>query len=402
MRQFSFRGVRRELHKQKNFVTFLLILVIQCAFILPNSVTIALKTGLSILLLLICLKGTKGKIVHVKYVYWMACLFIGVTISFIFVKDWNGAIDYSLKFFFSYFVVFSLLQAIRNIDDVQFCFDAFMVCGVIYLALVVILQGPANLLINGIDRQFTNGTMMNLTYISIPTSILIGWSLIERRIKLKVGIPLWIFVYIMNVLSERRKATLIPLIAILVLYLIKNKKRLDMKKIVGLVAIGSIIAFFLRYSTVNPYLYEHFGYRIYNLYTTLLSESGEVVYADKSLGARANAIQIGFAYFLEHPITPLGIGNFGRIYILSHAHNNYIEMISTLGIWTACIYYFMYFFVLKVGKKFTKNDLGLLVFSIIIINLITDYATSTYWESTYASYLMLCYMAVKMTDKNIT
>lgn len=376
----------------------ILVIAIQCALLFPSSVAIALKGLLAIGIIIFCV-CKRGKIINAKIVMILMIILMLALLSFVFTKPSINAASYRNKALLSYICVIAASQCIENKEDIEYAFRVLLYGGLAYMLAIVILQGPMSLIANGVNRTYTGGVIMNYTYVSIPTSILAGWVVLSDDIKKSKSIPVWIFVYLMNLLSERRKASLIPLLALVIIYGLKNYKKWKVQSVAKLIVLLIIGSVFLIYSTQNQFLYEHFGYRVLDLWNSIIASDDVILNAStKSLTSRRLSGSIGFGYFLNNPFRILGMGNYSKIVSgkasMPHAHNNYIEMLTTVGFWTFLIYYSVYVYVIVKGRKFLQNSYTVLSVSIILVFLVLDFATTTYWETTTVLYLMLCYLYI--------
>lgn len=380
----------------------LLIFCIQCSFLLPSSWAVAAKGVLSVLILTVTFTKRK-QIINAKLIGVLGAIIIFVLLSTVGANDTAYAGSYMNKFILAYLNVIAISQCISSEEDVEFALEAFYYSGLIYLIFIFVFQGPADLFLHGVNRRYTGGIIMNYTYVSIPVSIIAGYKLLSSEFRKTITVPVWIFVYMMNVFSERRKSALIPFLALVVIYIVQNYKQWKMSTIVKLIVLSSLGIFFLVYSTQNQFLYNHFGYRILDLWNSITAiEDLQVDASTKSLMSRSESVGIGMDYFWENPLKILGIGNYSTIVAgtasMPHAHNNYIEMLTTVGVWTALVFYSLYAKIIFTGKKFLDNPYMILIISISILFLIMDYATTTYWEATSVSYIVLGYLYVKYVN----
>jgi O-antigen ligase len=113
--------------------------------------------------------------------------------------------------------------------------------------------------------------------------------------------------------------------------------------------------------------------------------SGRTVIGD-GFNERMYFIDIGLSMFYQKPIIGFGIGGFGSyLGLVGHAnqtysHNNYIEILSCMGIIGFVLYYSMYFYILKNARNNLrlKCNYAILALTIIMVLLISEYGSISY------------------------
>lgn len=172
----------------------------------------------------------------------------------------------------------------------------------------------------------------------------------------------------------------------------------------GKVARFSLVAMMLAlviYLSLNiPIFYNIIGSRIEGL---LSSVTGQGV-VDKSTDTRLLMIDTGFKFFLEKPLFGHGIDSFRQLYYnitgdFRYSHNNYIELLVSIGVVGTFIYYLG---LIMVMLKSYKRDNVYAVFSLalIVTFLIIDYGLVSYTSTYIQFFICLTFISLFIIQKN--
>ncbi|WP_419893009.1 O-antigen ligase family protein [Oceanobacillus kimchii] len=194
-------------------------------------------------------------------------------------------------------------------------------------------------------------------------------------------------------LTGSRKAFLMLLLGILLLYYLNKGKNLTKKILAIPILIGIlIIGLFIVYNV--PILYEILGSRLDSL-ITVFTNTGV---GDNSINERSQMIEIGRMLFLDKPFFGYGLGSYGLESGLGeYSHNNYIELLVGLGIIGLLIYYSMFIFIMI--KLYIVRDriLSNPIFVILFLLLIMDYGLVSYNGFLYQFIIALGFIALRIT-----
>ena len=182
----------------------------------------------------------------------------------------------------------------------------------------------------------------------------------------------------------------------------KYREEINIKsiaKIAGIILIGLLILNWL--STVPA-----FGTTFKRLSTMFGNDAG---YQDNSAAMRETMIQAGWKYFKKNPYTGIGLSNTGVItwqYLGwdTYLHNNYIELLASVGIFGFALYYAMYAYLLKNLYQISmtiRDNTSVLMFVIIITNLILEYGFVSYYNKMTHVYLAMAAATVVIGKKKI-
>ena len=202
----------------------------------------------------------------------------------------------------------------------------------------------------------------------------------------------------LTLLSGSKKALLLLILGIAAVMFIYSKGIQKIQKTISLVAIAAIILFII---FNNPVLYSTIGNRIERTFLTVTGNNSNntslkvigktVGTTDKSLIERKYYINQGIELFKKYPLFGYGGNNFAtkmREIGYSHvaySHNNYVELLCTLGI-VGFILYYSYWAItivrlIKMHKRTNERQLkrmSLLLLSILCIYLILEYGNVSY------------------------
>lgn len=104
---------------------------------------------------------------------------------------------------------------------------------------------------------------------------------------------------------------------------------------------------------------------------------------DTSTKWRHYYIEEGLKTFYKNPIIGIGIDNFKEVSGISYSHNNYVEMLATLGLLGFILYYSIYFYLVRHLVRCKANLLDfIMVFSLLFMDLaLVSYYMRFYWIS---------------------
>lgn len=190
-----------------------------------------------------------------------------------------------------------------------------------------------------------------------------------------------------SLLSGSKKALLLLICGIVFLELFATKKT---KRLRGLLITVAIVPTILYLVFNNQTLYSVLGYRLEKTFMTITNQSTNIM-IDQSLIERKYFREQAIYLFKQHPIVGVGGNNFTS-YMRSinykhvaYSHNNYTELLATLGLIGFMIYYLFYAYIvitlLKMLKKGEGNrEINILFIIILTIFLILDYGLVSFYE----------------------
>lgn len=201
-------------------------------------------------------------------------------------------------------------------------------------------------------------------------------------------ILVYVFLLISAALTGIRKIIILPFVQIITYILVKYRQRLSkliIALVISLVLGGLALLGVMKYSIST-------AKRIMWLYYSLTSGTVQ----DVSFSERSVLLELAYKCFREHPVVGIGIGQF-KFYSASHggpnayAHNNYLELLASLGIIGTYLYYNA---IIKQLKFTVNNTEAYFIISYIISMLASDVFQVSYFYLPFViGYVIICCMA---------
>ncbi len=286
------------------------------------------------------------------------------------------------------FLIFPLI--VKDIDDVKKILK-LLVYSLLFTSILILVRTPINswgterigavigLHPNTIGLRMAIGVVISLYFIHE--------SINENKKKSIFFYLICILLFIIPVLfSGSKKALLLLIVGTILFELINAKGSKWIFKATIFSIIGIMLIFFI---FNNEMLYSIIGRRVERMYLTLTQgDSIAKKDTDGSLLERNFYIEQALNLFFENPIIGYGGNNFVtrmREINYSHvaySHNNFVEILATLGVVGFIIYYSYWLLVLTklfLKLKYIKNKRFTSIFFILIMMLlILDYGNVSY------------------------
>lgn len=209
-------------------------------------------------------------------------------------------------------------------------------------------------------------------------------------------------------ISASRKAIIVSVIGIVLLYIFSGERRDIISKIKRTFVVIIVVALFLLLILKVPALYSFIGEKLILALNTIGRDASEIAsrqVIDHSAHGRAVLRTEALHQFFSHPILGLGYYcfTFHNHYGL-YAHNNYLELLADLGIVGFVIYYSYYvysFFVTRKKFKQYKNNLHILYYVFMSCLLIMEYGHISMFRLYVLIPLMVLFVScICMKDDN--
>lgn len=206
----------------------------------------------------------------------------------------------------------------------------------------------------------------------------------------------WVLVSIaftsLSFLSGSKKVVLFIGVGIFLLVLL-NQRTLKGAILLGILCLV-VIAIFTALLFIWEPLYQFLGSRIIGMISVLRGTGVE-----ESTNIRLDMIQEGWALFLQKPLFGWGLGAFT---VLSkwnmYSHNNYTELLVSVGLIGTIAYYFLYVYLIVKGLQLLKTgkerSYYILAISILVAMLFDGIGRVPYNEEISNILLALCYAGV--------
>ena len=367
------------------------------------------KTGMgkSMAVEAICLAGfiiligcriikNKEKIILSKYNLWYVLFTIFACLSYF----WAMSKEYALKLFPSIIALSALTIALMNYikkkEDFNKLLNMFIVAN-IYAALKILILyfftdgTPARRILEITGIHFN--TVAQVLGFSVIITIYLLMTTKNKKYILAILIQMLV-IYI----AESRKALLIPIFATIVIILLKKKTRKEIKNyiIIGLVGVLALILLI----QINPETKKEFNNLIFSF---IFQEETD----DSSINLRNFFIDTGIELFNQKPITGAGLNNFAY-YVKNYteytedrySHNNYVEMLSCLGVVGLALFYWIYvYIIIRIITKKERNITNIFAVALILTLAIFEWGIVSYSGCMYNIVIFISYYIAESRDE---
>ncbi|MBQ9019154.1 MAG: O-antigen ligase family protein [Bacilli bacterium] len=221
--------------------------------------------------------------------------------------------------------------------------------------------------------------------------------------KNKVNIILFILLSILSLSTGSRKCIIHLLLLVAIMHIFEKGIKNNIKNIIILIFIGILALFIIKYNSSANYIFN----------TKILSMFGNNSNSDASTKVRGYFIKFAIDLFLQKPVIGNGMDGF-KIWLSTqteflnmwdisavYSHCNYVELLSNSGIIGFLLYY-LYPIVL-IFKNYKNRDNSIVRFGLcnLIVFLILDYGTISYYMKIYLLILTISLICTNIKDKDI-
>lgn len=278
--------------------------------------------------------------------------------------------------------IYNYAKLVRIASFKQTIIYSSVICSICLLLLVYMYTGSF-VLRNSDDS-------INPNSLAVCDAIIICWLTCGKKESVKYKPAIIVICALFCLLAGTKKALLATLIGISVFVLL-NKPSKIVKNVI-LISLVSILGYAVLINV--PFFYDLIGNRLEGLFSLLTSGEG-----DSSSNSRYNYIDLGLYHFNNRPILGHGINCFQTLKGAygSYSHNNYVELLFSLGIVGFLCYYMMYIYVLfSAIKQYRTRRISNLsiAISFIIICLMMDFAWVSYYSRSTYMYITICLLLI--------
>lgn len=171
--------------------------------------------------------------------------------------------------------------------------------------------------------------------------------------------------------------------------------------IITIIGIVAIISIMMR----NATFYELIGKRFEGMFDSLRG-----IGSDGSINERGLFRNFAIQLFLAHPIFGYGLNNFSYYMVeinyahRAYSHNNFWELMSTLGIVGTALFYIpliaICYYIYKTIRLCKEKNLGLVLLFVIAIHIINSRYSMFYQDEFYFVFVAFGYMYYYINLKN--
>ena len=248
------------------------------------------------------------------------------------------------------------------------------------------------------------GVVVSLYFNSIAHMLAIGifmtYYLFKSEKKKRYLLFIAVFYYIIF-LTGSRKGLLFPIVSIIGIEILD--KRISINKILKfLIFLGIICSIVLIVLNSNERMKERFS----DMFLSLIGEN----VGDKSVEEREFFRETAKELFIHNPLTGIGAGCFAAYMEqinyshVAYCHNNFLELLSTLGIVGFIIYYMIYYLIIKTSiyNIRQKRILDMIIpFVFIIVFAIFEYGIVSYYRFEYQPIICLFFIMSQLNRSEI-
>lgn len=186
----------------------------------------------------------------------------------------------------------------------------------------------------------------------------------SKKVKSIYAISGMILIFCCNIISGSRSALLVTFLgAVIFSFMTIKKNKTMILKIIGIVFISIVGLYGLYYLIMNnETLYQIIGNRFVSFFEIISGKQSSI--NETSTQTRAYLISLAWNMFTRNPGTILfgnGIGYFASYWVsvggrYAFCHNNYLELLSGVGIIGTILYYYTYIKTLIIQMKEYKTN----------------------------------------------
>lgn len=344
---------KSKINKKYNIIDFLFLLY----FCLTFSILYTFKNIIAIILIAIGLTKIilSGKIKVSFYVIWS----LGFSFICLFSVLWSPVPSTSINIAKSFLeiAIIGYIFLSQKLDNqrIEFYINAIIIAGLCLVARILI-EFPLSFW--GISRLHNDNLNANSIGMLLMLSLFCAYHLYKMKNKKKYLIALALFSIII-LFTGSRKAYFGIVMGIVFLWWLHIKRK--SRKIMAIpIAIATVIVLIVLVMKI-PYLYNLVGYRIEG-FLNLLNHNGTV---DESTIIRSHMTKVGWELFLEKPLFGSGVYSYASLSGFGdYSHNNYIELLTSVGLVGTLWYYSIYLYnISKIIKLIKIKDKQVYLFA---------------------------------------
>jgi O-antigen ligase len=334
-----------------------------------------------------------GKVKYSVYLIWGISFLALAVLPITYIPSQSSGEIY--KLFTSFVLTACIIQGVYDYSDIDKIMKYFLTAA--FGVSVISLLFYSDMLLSGerFGGEIVGNANSLMVLMIFPVNILI-YHCFENKNKHRL-LYLCMLTICMTVLlfTGSKKGLFIPLIFV-VLYMLLSKKGKKFRTLLTIV----IIMCLLYYIIFNvPEIYTVIGIRIEELFATYFGTGQSTSQSDL---IRIMMIEDGYKMFLDSPIWGHGINAFAVISGYgSYSHNNYVEILTALGLIGFIFYYSIYAYCLITLfrlRKFMEKDIGMCSFFIamLLCSMIFDWGGVTYnlFMNFISIGLTVCYIQI--------
>lgn len=329
---------------------------------------------------------------------WVLLFSMYILLSSLWALDINDALNrpYILSFLQIIVISYVLSKWVKTQDDAIFYLKLYEL-SICFMIIVLVLNTPINMY-GTVRLGNIIGLNSNDFGMRCSSGALIGLYFSQKK---KNYYFFSLLCIVFGLLSGSRKAFFILVTGYSIFFLLKNR---DIRIFRNLFIF--ILMVFILYKVVMkiPVFYNTIGFRIEVFLESFGGNRG-----DNSIVLRKFYREKAFSMFIEKPVLGWGANSFvttlrnSGAKVVTYSHNNYTELLCTLGLIGFLIYYSLQFKILFSSLmryiKIGKIEL-LLIFVVVLVNLISEYYYVSFYTIATNLQVLLLFLLLKAVNKN--
>ncbi|MBO5629240.1 MAG: O-antigen ligase family protein, partial [Aeriscardovia sp.] len=209
--------------------------------------------------------------------------------------------------------------------------------------------------------------IINANIQSVIDGFVIAWLIVSKKYKGKYLYAI-LFLFVFILLSGTRKSIITIAVIVGGFMMLRNAKNILRNAVIVLILFVALYFILMKI----PAVYDMIGNRFESLFSFM--EGGDT---DDSTKTRDRFIEYALLFWADSPIWGNGLNSFGILYGIedTYSHNNYVELLCSVGLVGMVSYYLMYLFSLFKLITIKKNrEIFTFTVCLIISILLKDYA----------------------------
>lgn len=297
----------------------------------------------------------------------------------------------------------ALAVYILKTESAQAYINGLAICGIMLLVYVVRVYGISGLSSAIQEGERVGGEIVNENTLAIFLSISVVVLLYNFYKKRKVFYLLLLLPVVLIVaLTGSKKGLLDLVVGFVLVSLLMQKDSEGVKKylkILLMIAIGCVLFYFAWNLPIFAVVRDRFEL----MFSFLGGSSSRIDYSTQE---RQIMIEYGLKQFFNTPILGIGVGATGYITELAvgfntYLHNNYVELLASVGLVGFILYYIPIIILLAKCWKYRKeSDSSLICFVILCIQVVNDYASVSYFSKTTYILFAISWAVVAGIERN--
>jgi O-antigen ligase len=274
---------------------------------------------------------------------------------------WNAFEKFNFEYTFIYGILISVI------------INYLLIFGVFHVPFDIVMQGGGARVMGTVGSPNTLALLMILSML-VSIYVIEVKNNINKFIYFLLYVNIFVSLYII-VLTISKKGILFGffLFFIYILFLLKRVKNI-LKIFISLILFSVAIYNFVGIETLNNNLE-----RVKSRFSYMSEAFESKVVTLNSTTYRKILIKDGLEKFQNKPLLGYGLDNYKYVSVIKeYAHNNYVELLASLGIIGTFLYYAMYVYTLNEIRYMRKSNIKYFLFIFLLVILLMDIALVSY------------------------